>query len=516
MEKAEWDLMQALFEAALQLPAEQRDAYLQQHAGSDAVALEVRDLLDAHFGAASLWNTSATVLQGLSTGCNQSGLPDAGQAIGPYRVEEKIGVGGMGVIYRAMDTRLQRQVALKLLPGHLHRDESARRRFMAEARAASRLDHPNICVIHDVGETEQGRMYISMPFYEGETLATRVSRGPLRENEAIDILIQVCDGLARAHAQDIVHRDIKPANIMLTREGLVKILDFGVAKVANENLTRAGVGIGTLAYMSPEQMNGEQVDARTDIWSAGAVLYEMLSGKPAFPGSGLQQLIKTVLDESYDPLASLSGDVSPELRLVIKTAMQRNRDARYRGIADMLDDLIRSRRDISTIGSAQRRETTTTSGQDTAGFDWDKGFLDTVVNMLLPWLGPITPKVVHRYAKVSPTLDTFIQYLEDVLPDDTARRLFSEQVKFKAAMRSSPPAPQMATSNGGGNGLALSPVQLARLERSLLPQLGPIAAILIRRVAANVSDWEALCHQLSQHFSNEKAASKFLRDVAVE
>ena len=439
--------MQALFEEALSLPAEQRDAYLQQEAGNSTMVQEVRELLDAHFSAASLWQSDPEDAGIYATDGSHTLLFNAGHGIGSYKVEEKIGVGGMGVIYRALDTRLQRPVALKLLPAYLHRKEMARQRFMLEARAASRLDHPNICAVHDIGETEDGHLYISMPFYEGETLATRVSRGPVPAQKALDISIQVCDGLAKAHAQDIVHRDIKPANIMLTRDGLVKILDFGVVKMANQNLTRAGVRIGTLAYMPPEQMRGDQVDARTDIWAVGTVLFEMLTGRQAFPDGPLQQPHKAAHDEGNETLASLPDEIPYEIRRVLNKAMQQERDARYSNMADMRDALVRARsnrddRDVTRVRSNRNdrdvtgvRRSPMKPADKSPHYDWDRAFLDTVIDMLLPQLGPVTPKIVHRYARVSPTLNTFIQHLGDVLPDDTACRALTEQIKAKAANR---------------------------------------------------------------------------------
>ena len=215
MQHDRWIRIQALFDSALELGAEEREDYLVKECGSDTELLdEVRALLAADEHNDDLWD-------GLAPGTTVTAPKDGGapQQIGPYQILNKIGAGGMGVIYRARDARLQREVALKFLPAHLNADPKARERFVAEARAASRLDHPNICVIHDIGETPDKRLYLTMPFYKGETLETRIARGPLPANEAVDIAAQVALGMAVAHAQDIVHRDIKPANIMLTRDG---------------------------------------------------------------------------------------------------------------------------------------------------------------------------------------------------------------------------------------------------------------------------------------------------------
>ncbi|MES1211456.1 MAG: serine/threonine-protein kinase, partial [Acidobacteriota bacterium] len=196
---------------------------------------------------------------------------------------ELLGAGGMGVVYKAEDTRLRRTVALKLLPPELSHDAVAKARFLQEARAASGLDHPNVCTVYEIGETRDGRLFLAMPWYDGETLRQRLERGPVPPAEAVEMTRQIALGLAKAHRRGIVHRDIKPANLMLTADGVVKILDFGIAKLAGSaDLTRTGARIGTPTYMAPEQARGEEVDARSDLWSLGCVLREMLLGQ-AYP-----------------------------------------------------------------------------------------------------------------------------------------------------------------------------------------------------------------------------------------
>ncbi|UCH82623.1 MAG: serine/threonine protein kinase, partial [Candidatus Latescibacterota bacterium] len=189
-----------------------------------------------------------------------------GQTVSHYRILEELGAGGMGVVYRAEDTKLKRTVALKFLPLELTRDKNAKTRFIHEARAASALQHHNICTIHEIDETEVGRVFISMDCYEGETLKDKIAKGPLAVDEAIDIATQVAKGLAEAHEAGMVHRDIKPANIMVTDKGIVKILDFGLAKLAGvTKVTKTGMTVGTVAYMSPEQATGEEIDHRSDL-----------------------------------------------------------------------------------------------------------------------------------------------------------------------------------------------------------------------------------------------------------
>jgi serine/threonine protein kinase/Tol biopolymer transport system component len=262
-----------------------------------------------------------------------------GRAIGHYVIREHLGGGGMGVVYKAEDTRLERTVALKFLPPELTRDPMAKTRFLQEARAASALDHPNICTVHEVDETDDGQLYLAMPAYDGETLKRRIERGPLAVGEAVDIAIQIGQGLAKAHRQGIVHRDIKPANLIITSDGIVKILDFGLAKLAGAaGLTRAGFCLGTPSYMSPEQARGD-VDHRTDLWSLGVVLYEMVTGRPPFRADTDQGIIYALLTEEPEPLRKLRPDAPPELEQIVKGMLAKDPDARYPSLEPALADL---------------------------------------------------------------------------------------------------------------------------------------------------------------------------------
>ncbi|HWN44477.1 MAG TPA: protein kinase, partial [Thermoanaerobaculia bacterium] len=250
--------------------------------------------------------------------------------VGPYRVGEILGGGGMGIVYRAEDTRLGRTVALKFLPPELTRDPVAKARFLQEARTASALDHPNICTVYDVGETENHQLYLAMPCYDGETLRRKVERGPLPLPEAVDYALQVSKGLAKAHRQGIVHRDVKPANLMVTGDGVVKILDFGIAKLAGEaGLTRTGSTLGTPAYMSPEQMRGAELDGRTDLWALGVVMYEMVTGRRPFLGEHESGLRQAILEQEPEPLIRLRPDAPPELERVIQRLLAKDVAGRY-------------------------------------------------------------------------------------------------------------------------------------------------------------------------------------------
>ena len=261
-----------------------------------------------------------------------------GATLGPYEIRAELGRGGMGVVYRAHDPRLDRPVAIKVLPPDLTRNTTAKQRFLQEAKAASALDHPNICTIHEINETtdDAAQLYLVMAHYEGETLKERIARGPLALHDAIDIATQVGHGLAKAHAAGIVHRDIKPANLMVTADGTVKVLDFGLAKLAgSEGLTQTGTTVGTVAYMSPEQARGEEVDHRTDIWSLGVVLCEMLTGQQPFQGDNLLAIAKAIQE---NPTPTLTGEAEA-LNGVVGRALSKSESGRYQAVTDLLDEL---------------------------------------------------------------------------------------------------------------------------------------------------------------------------------
>jgi TolB-like protein/Flp pilus assembly protein TadD/predicted Ser/Thr protein kinase len=263
-----------------------------------------------------------------------------GTTVSHYRVVEHLGGGGMGVVYRAEDTKLGREVALKFLPPEWSRDPDARERFLREARAASALEDSRICTVHDIDETDDGQLFIAMAFYEGETLKKRLERGRLPIGTAIEIAIQVAEGLERAHAADIIHRDIKPANLMLTGRDEVVIVDFGLAKLAGElSLTESGSSLGTPHYMSPEQASGGRVDRRTDLWSLGVVLYEMLTGQRPFSGENNTAVARAILDDEPPALSGLRPEAPPELGAIMAKALEKDAARRYQSAGEILGDL---------------------------------------------------------------------------------------------------------------------------------------------------------------------------------
>jgi TolB-like protein/Flp pilus assembly protein TadD len=280
-----------------------------------------------------------------------------GETISHYKIVETLGAGGMGEVYRAEDTKLKRFVAIKVLSRDLGRDEEARRRFVREAQAASALQHENICAIHEIGETADGRMFICMDWYDGETLKDRIAKGPLGIAEAIGIADEIAAGLAEAHGAKIVHRDIKPQNVMITRRGVTKILDFGLAKpVGAETLTKAGSTMGTVAYMSPEQVRGEVVDPRTDIWSLGAVMYEMIAGRRPFKGEYESAVLYSIAHEDPEPLTAVRSGIPLELERIVGKCLAKDPAERYQTAADLSADLRRLAKELSrgtTSGGAR-------------------------------------------------------------------------------------------------------------------------------------------------------------------
>jgi len=274
---------------------------------------------------------------------SRSGSPDEdpmiGREVDHYRILGHLGGGGMGVVYKAEDTRLQRTVALKFLPPAMTRDPLAKTRFLQEARAASALDHPNVCTVYDIGELDDGQLYLAMPAYDGETLKKRIERGPLPIEEAVDIAKQVAQGLSKAHRLGIVHRDIKPANLMLTGDGIVKILDFGLAKLAGSaGLTRAGFCVGTPSYMSPEQARGE-VDQRTDLWSLGVVLYEMLTALLPFQAESDPGIVHAVIYEDPSPITRWRPEIPAALERIIDGLLKKDPGDRYPTAEHVLENL---------------------------------------------------------------------------------------------------------------------------------------------------------------------------------
>ena len=349
--------MRDVFEGALALPADRRPAYLAERCGGDeALRQEVESLLAWDEAHAENFLDSPVLVR-VDAAMVMKNLE--GQRIGPYQLASKIGAGGMGEVYKARDTRLDRTVAIKVLTAHLADDPHARERFQREARAVAALNHPHICTLHDVGSQDpstgsgQAMDFLVMEYLDGETLAERLAKGPLPLDRALQYAIQIADALDKAHRQGITHRDLKPGNVMLTTVG-TKLLDFGLAKLrpavgavvgmsaaphVSSSLTGRGAILGTLQYMAPEQLEGKPADARTDIFAFGALLYEMLTGRKAFEGTSQASLISAILSSDPPPIALLQPLSPPALDRVVKKCLAKDPDERWQSAHDLTSEL---------------------------------------------------------------------------------------------------------------------------------------------------------------------------------
>jgi Tol biopolymer transport system component len=375
MDGQRWDKLEELFHAARQLPSSERDAFVVDRCGGDEELCRTLQSLLNFKGPSPLdaaghssWN-----FEKLCEAVTQSVVLEPGEAslapgtnLGPYRIEGPLGKGGMGVVYRARDIRLDRPVAVKFLSGVITTDKAALERFRREARAISTLNHPSVCTVYDVGD-QDGRPYLVMELMDGQTLKERIAANPFSNDELLAVMIPILEGLEAAHSVGLVHRDVKPANIFLCRHGAIKILDFGLAKSAGtepghpdilDTLTKPGTTVGTISYMAPEQARGGNVDARADLFSCGAVLYQMATRTLPFSGNSWVGTLDAVLNQAPRPARELAPDLLPEIERVIDRALQKAPEARYQGAAEMRADLLQTKRllETNTLSAVRPRQ----------------------------------------------------------------------------------------------------------------------------------------------------------------
>src|SRR5712692_3507882 len=355
-----WRHIDRLFHSTLECAQEKRASFLSQACGDDHdLRTEVESLLRAHEQDGSFLDLPAYEVAADFLADAFGGLL-AGQQIGPYKIISPLASGGMGEVYLAQDSRLGRKIALKLLPPDFAQDQNRVRRFAQEARAASALNHPNVCVIHEIAETEDGRHFIAMEYIDGITLRMRIAQRPLSLIEALSIAEQIGSALAAAHAAGVIHRDVKPENIMLRRDGYVKVLDFGLAKLSESQSGRSdlddastfahfqtepGTQMGTVRYMSPEHLRERPVDERADIWSFGVVLHEMVTGVTPFEARTRNEVVALILRRQPAKLRFFD-DVPPAFQELVAKALRKNRDQRYQSVTELAADLKRLRLEL--------------------------------------------------------------------------------------------------------------------------------------------------------------------------
>ncbi|MFK7848577.1 MAG: protein kinase [Rhodothermales bacterium] len=352
MKDIDWDTLAELFQKALELSVVERETFLNDVcAGNKALRNELESLLENFEEAPDFFGSLGDIVPTLPAEeqpkdplqedpLQEDPLQFVGKQIKNYKVTELLGAGGMGIVYKAEDLELDRPVALKFLPPRLSHDKKARERFIVEAKAASRLDQANICTVYEVGRTDEGWIFIAMAYYQGRTLKELIAEKRISADRALDYATQICRGLCKAHANDIVHRDIKPANLMVTQDGVVKILDFGLAKIADQQLTQTGQTLGTASYMSPEQAKGGATDHRTDIWSLGALMYEMMAGERPFKGNNAQSTIYSILNEEPVAVNDIDTNISENIASIVSKCLQKAPAKRYQSADTLLIDLL--------------------------------------------------------------------------------------------------------------------------------------------------------------------------------
>src|SRR4051812_15779201 len=411
MNAERWEEIQVSFDQLIELDVAHRAAHLATLAGSDPeLHRALESLLEADAAAsAQLAPIDSALTPKADYQPDPLGL--TGRIISHFELREALGAGGMGVVYRASDTRLGRVVALKFLLPHYNLDATLKARFLREAHAAAALDHPNLCTIYEVGTSEEGRLFLAMALYQGETLRVRLTRdGPMAVVEALAIARQIAEGLQAAHTAGIVHRDLKPGNVMLLPDRTVRILDFGLAKARDQSLSEMGVRFGTVSYMSPEQVRGENVDGRADLWALGVVLYEMLTGRKPFGGDEEVAIAHAILHDEPDLISAHRGGVSGAFEDLVLRLLEKDPTKRHGRAAVLLGELAQTR--TLTAETARRvvaRRRPAPRRLQQMLYAVSAVAILVIATLIWGWIHPAPAKQVSRYNLVFDPTEAMIQ-----------------------------------------------------------------------------------------------------------
>ncbi|MCP5419143.1 MAG: serine/threonine protein kinase [Gammaproteobacteria bacterium] len=438
------------------------------------------------------------------------------QTLGKYRVEGVLGKGAMGVVYKGYDTVLERFVALKTIHAHLaegQERESWLSRFKQEARAAGRCLHPNIVAVFDYGE-HQGIPYIAMEYVNGRELSKFLKeRKQLNLQEALSIVSQVLTGLGYAHQFSIVHRDIKPGNIILLDSGQVKVADFGIARIESTNITQQGVLIGTPSYMSPEQFRGQEVDLRTDLYSTGVVLYQLLTGEIPYPGKTFTEILYKVASSEMRDVRELNPTVPDSLNNVVQKALAKDPGWRYqsaREFADALQEAMEAMPDTTLVQPVPLPDlgSGSSSWKDSMVSGWEQDVLRKASEALSVYIGPVAKLVVKRAAQEYKDPEQFYQTLARNIPTEVERSEFLRRMKLTSTQTYINPLTSAQRATGYRQ--ALNPQDLEKVQQQLTAYLGPIAKVLVKKTAPQASSLKDLYDRLAGHIPDAAERAIFL------